>query len=73
MPTFLSKLDSSDPETLKMISFAVLSLLETTEGVEQFLELKGLEKILDLAHSENSTIRSLALNALEVLSREGYF
>jgi hypothetical protein len=60
----------SDAMTLKMISFAILSLLGSDEGVEEFLQLKGLEKIIELARSQDATIRELALKSLETLSEE---
>ena len=61
----------SDAYTLKLVSFAILSLIETPKGVSEFLDLKGLEKIIELAHSTDDKTREFALSALETLSEDG--
>jgi len=60
-----------NPETLKLVSLAILNLLDSEEALSQFLELKCLEKILELAKSPNEEIRNLSIRALEMLSEDG--
>lgn len=72
MKALIDRLDTAkEPNTLKLVSFGILSLLDTDEGVAEFLRLKGLEKIIELASSPDSIIRELALKALESLAEEG--